>query len=218
MAERAPLADLRGGTAPLAARPAPRQDLEPGAALRSGAGPRPRAARRRRRPVRALPAYARLGHPLCRRAARPAVVRLGARQGHLDHAGLGEGREAAGLRLGDHLHRNRRRAAARAGAGRRGDAHLSRSRREPLCRAAARTGARRQRSRPPGAPAGRRPPRAEEGGRGAAPRARGAAARGALALRPHRRRALARGIGCRRRNGLVSPSASHGTAPCRRRR
>ena len=100
MAERAPLADLRGGTAPVAARPAARSGPRTG----GGASVRRWCSRTSCPPtsaaVRALPAYARLGRPLCRRAARPAVVRLGARQGHLDHAGLGEGGEARGTAPG----------------------------------------------------------------------------------------------------------------------
>ena len=105
----AALADLPGGAAPVAARPAARSEHQPRAALRSGAGARARAAGGRRPAVRPLSAHARLGRPLRRPPARPALVRLGARQGHLDHAGVGEGREAARLRLGDRVHRCGRR-------------------------------------------------------------------------------------------------------------
>ena len=43
--------------------------------------------------ARALPAHAGLGRPLHGHPARPAVQHLGARQGCLDHPGLGEARE-----------------------------------------------------------------------------------------------------------------------------
>ena len=49
---------------------------------------------RGRAAARALPAHAGLGRALCQPDDRHRLERLGARQGHLDHPGLGKGREA----------------------------------------------------------------------------------------------------------------------------
>ena len=90
---------------------------------------------RRRLAARALPAHAGLGRPLRRHPARPAVQLLGARQGRLDHPGLGEAREAGGGAMAGHLQPDEPRPSAGAGAGGRPRAGLSR----PGCGAVSRT-------------------------------------------------------------------------------
>ena len=78
----------------LARRSGARPDAQPHPPLRPGAGAGGRAAAGDRPPARAFPAHAGFGRALCRDDARPRLDGLGARQGHLDHARLGEAREA----------------------------------------------------------------------------------------------------------------------------
>ena len=66
---------------------------------------------------RPFPAHPGLGRPLRRADPRPALERLGPRQGHLDDAGVGDAREAGRGPLGRHLHRGRTTTIWRAGAG-----------------------------------------------------------------------------------------------------
>ena len=119
--QRAALADLPRGAAPVAARPAPRSDHQPRPPLRPGAGARRRAAGRtsacctrtictRRPRSRAMPPCC----AACRGAPRRTPRTSGPRR---------TGRSARSSRdcaWADHLHRGRRRASARAGAGCRG--------------------------------------------------------------------------------------------------
>ena len=85
----------------LPARPDAVADPPPGAGVRAGG----RVAGRRRPAARAFPAHAGLGDAVRGHPARPAVELLGARQGHLDDARMGEARKARRLRLDDHVHR-----------------------------------------------------------------------------------------------------------------
>ena len=78
--------------------------------------------------ARALPAHAGFGRALHRHPARPAVQHLGARQGRLDHPGLGEAREARRGAMAGHLQPDEPRPSARAGAAGRPGAGLSRPR------------------------------------------------------------------------------------------
>ena len=117
LAPGAPLADLRRGAPAVAARSAAR----PRAATASAASARRSCWRPSCRPDVGL-LYAHYLHTpasVARYAAgsdRARLVRLGARQGRLDHARVGEAREARRLPLADRLQRDERRASAGAGA------------------------------------------------------------------------------------------------------
>jgi hypothetical protein len=78
--------------------------------------------------ARAFPAYARLGRALRGDTARPAVERVGARQGHLDDPRVGKAREAGRLPVGGYLHAREPCAPRCARARRASRARLSRRR------------------------------------------------------------------------------------------
>ena len=111
----------------LAARSRARPDAEPHPPLRPGAGAGERTAAGRAAPARAFPAHAGLGHALRGAAAWARLDGFGARQGHLDHAGVGEAREARVLRMAGHLHRGEPCAPGGARAAGPGGAGLSRT-------------------------------------------------------------------------------------------
>ena len=90
---------------------------------------------------RPLPAHARLGRTLRGNPDRPDLELFGARQGHLDDAGLGEAGEDRGRALGRDLHGAGRRASHRAcRKPRTGHACLSRARPFPVPLRLRRTG------------------------------------------------------------------------------
>ena len=99
-------------------RPQARPDLQPDQALGPGAGAGGRAAGHDRAALRAFPAHPGLGHALCRHDARPAVERVGARQGHLDQRAAGSDGQARRLLLAGDLHGDGAAAAEGAGAAR----------------------------------------------------------------------------------------------------
>ena len=96
----APAARIPPGSSRLARRPAPRSDPEPRPPLWPGAGAGGRTAGRYRPAACAFSAHAGLGRPLCRDDRRPRLVGFGARQGHLDPAGMGEAHESSPRQAG----------------------------------------------------------------------------------------------------------------------
>src|SRR5204862_77916 len=83
---RRPSARLCCRPSRLARRPAARSDPEPHPTLRPGHGSGGGGGSGDRPSARAFPAHAGLGGALRRDHSRPALVGVGARQGHLDHA------------------------------------------------------------------------------------------------------------------------------------
>ena len=129
--------------------------------------------------LRPLPAHAVLGDALRRHDARPAVERVGARQGHLDQRTVGGGGKARRLLLAGDLHGPGPAAAAGAGAATgTAEARLSRPRLRPSAAAAGgAAAARRQRPRRSRRHPVDRPQGREEGLRRSPGRAGPAAAR-----------------------------------------
>ena len=147
------------------ARPAPRSDAQPRPPIRPGAGSRRRDAEPHRPPARALPAHAGLRGTLRSAAARADMELLGAREGHLDHARVGEARKARRLGVDHDVHRGERTPSAQPRGERVADrAQLSRDRhaavsarpRVHVPRATAATPNRRSRCLPWAAPSTRR--------------------------------------------------------------
>src|SRR5215831_15495966 len=82
-----------------------------------GVGAGGRAVALDRAALRPFPAYAIVGHALCRGHAWPAVERVRPCQGHLDQQDLGCGAKTRRLFLAGDLHERGAAAAARLGAG-----------------------------------------------------------------------------------------------------
>src|SRR5207302_7084120 len=99
LVHRSQITYIQSGARAMVERLGARSDAQSCPPLRPGAGARRRAAARCRAAARALPAYAGVGGALCGPPARAAVERLGACEGHLDHARVGKAREARRVRL-----------------------------------------------------------------------------------------------------------------------